>query len=332
MSTGSTTNAAPPSPPPATPIPHTDPPPRIVRASEQGGRLGLRGYIEHLRWLFAHFPLVLSLARTQLKLTVSRSRLYYLWWMLDPVLDTACYAVLFALLRAGTAAGLDTVPTVAFLLAGIVPWRMNAACWSASGQMWQANRAILEQVRFPHLVLPLARFLSESWLYAVALGVLVAACVLFGVTPSWTWLLLPLWVCVQGLMVLAFMPVFAIGSAFSLDFLKLLPYLLRLVFFFSPVLYGLIPLVPDWLRPWMYLNPMTMLMETYRAILFHGYTRMPAVLNEAGDVITPAVVWTLPSLQSVVVYVFALVAVLLTTSYAFIRLQPTMSRNVSRMY
>ncbi|MEM9752483.1 MAG: ABC transporter permease [Planctomycetota bacterium] len=329
MSTGSSIHT----PSPLTePQPEADPTTRVVRAAANRSALGLSGYVAHVRWLIEHLPLVLSLARTQLKLTVSRSRLYYLWWMLDPVLDTACYAVLFALLRAGTAAGLDTVPTVAFLLAGIVPWRMNAACWSASGQMWQAHRAILEQVRFPHLVLPIARFLSECWLYAVALGVLLAACVLFGVTPSWTWLLLPLWVCVHGLMVLAFMPLFAIGSAFSLDLLKLQPYLLRLIFFFSPVLYGMIPMVPPWLRPWFLLNPMTMLMETYRGILFHGYERVPAVLDEAGNTITPAVVWTLPSVGAVGLYIGALMFILFFTSYAFIRLQPTMSRNVSRMY
>ncbi|MEM7576697.1 MAG: ABC transporter permease [Planctomycetota bacterium] len=325
MSTGSPTTTAPP-PSAQDHDRRDDPPQRTVNASSNRGRLGLSGYTAHLRWLFDHLPLVFSLARTQLKLTVSRSRLYYLWWMLDPVLDTACYAVLFALLRASTSAGMDAVPTVAFLLAGIVPWRMNTACWAASGSMWQANRAILEQVRFPHLVLLLARFLSECWLYFVALFVLAGACVVFGLTPGWTWLLLPLWVCVHGLMVLAFMPLFAIGSAFSLDFLKLLPYLLRMIFFFSPVLYGLVPMVPEWLRPWMYLNPMTMLMETYRGILFHGYPRVPATDT------TPAVLWTLPSLGSVLIYVATLSLVLLLTTYAFIRFQPAMSRNVSRMY
>ncbi len=299
-------------------------PVRIVRADGRRDSLSVGGFVEHLRWLAEHVPLILSLAQTQLKLTVSRSRLYYLWWMLDPVLDTACYAVLFALLRAGTSGGADGVPMVAFLLAGIVPWRFNQACWTAAGLTWQAHRAILEQVRFPHLVLLLARFLSEAWLYLVALAVLLGACVLFGVTPTWTWLLLPLWVLVHGLLVLAFMPVFAIASAFSLDLLKLMPYLLRLLFFFSPILYGLVPIVPEWLRPWMYLNPMTMLMETYRGLLFHGYPR------GADD--AAAVLWTLPSPGGVLLYVSVLAGVLLATSYAFVRLQPTMSRNVSRMY
>ncbi|MEM8782845.1 MAG: hypothetical protein AAGE65_08295 [Planctomycetota bacterium] len=329
MRTGSSITAP---PTPAAATPSSEPEVRVVRASSQQGKLGLSGYAAHLRWLVAHTPLVLSLARTQLKLTVSRSRLYYLWWMLDPVLDTACYAVLFALIRASTNAGADTVPTVAFLLAGIVPWRMNMACWGAAGNTWLSHRAILEQVRFPHLVLLLARFLSEAWLYAVALGVLMTACVLFGVTPSWTWLLLPGWVLVHGLVVLAFMPLFAIGAAFSLDFLKLLPYLLRLMFFFSPILYSLIPMVPAWARPWMYANPMAMLMETYRGLLFSGYERAPAVLNEAGEVVVEAAVWGLPSAGAVAIYVGAMAAVLLTTSYWFIKLQPTMSRNVSRMY
>lgn len=290
---------------------------RVVQASDAAAGLGWSGYVAHLRWLWAHVPLILSLARTQLKLTVSRSRLYYLWWMFDPVLDTACYAVLFALLRANDNASLglqsngEAVPTVAFLLAGIVPWRFNQACWTAAAQTWQTHRAILEQVRFPHLVLLLARFLSEAWLYAVSLAVLVGAAVLFGVTPTWTWLLLPAWVAVHGLVVLAFMPLFAIASAFSLDLLKLQPYALRLLFFFSPILYALDPLVPPWARPWMLLNPITLLMETYRGLLLYGTT---------------------PPLLHLFAYIAALLSVLLATSYTFVRLQSAMSRSVTRMY
>ena len=63
------------------------------------GTVGLRGYAEHLRWLAGHATLVRMLARVQLRLTVRRSRLYYLWWLLDPVLDTALYAVLFLVIR-----------------------------------------------------------------------------------------------------------------------------------------------------------------------------------------------------------------------------------------
>ncbi len=296
-------NAASPSAPPTRPV-------RVVSADDAVKHHGFTAYLQHLRWLAQHAALIRSQSQTQLKLTVSRSRLYYLWWMLDPILDTACYAVLFMLIRAGASSEGDGVPMVAFLLAGIVPWRFNGACWGAAGNIWVAHKALIEQVRFPHLVLLLARFLTEAWLYAIALLVLAGACVVFGVMPKASWLFLPVWIVVHALMVLAFMPVFAIASAFSQDLLKLLPYLLRLVFFFSPILYGM-ELVPDRFTPLFYMNPMTMLIETYRDVLLLG--QMPDMV---------AVGW----------YVLAMLAVLGVTSMLFVWLGPAITRNVSRTY
>ncbi len=285
-------------------------PPRVVSAETLRRQQHVGAYVSHLRWLWEHAGLIRSQAQTQLKLTVSRSRLYYVWWMLDPVLDTACYAVLFILIRAGVGGGDEQVPMVAFLLAGIVPWRFNGACWGAAGNVWVTHKALIEQVRFPHLVLLLSRFLAEAWLYGIALLVLAGACVVAGVWPKWTWLFLPVWVGVHALVVLAFMPLFAIGSAFSQDLLKLLPYLLRLVFFFSPILYGM-EIVPDRFTPLFYMNPMTLLIETYRDTLLFG--RMPNLV---------AIGW----------YVLGMLAVLVATSMLFVRLSAAMSRNVSRTY
>lgn len=288
---------------------------RVVEATPDRRRLTLRGYLDYLGWLAAHWALIVSLTRTQLKLTVSQSRVYYLWWMFDPILDTACYALLFALIKASAApevgeiSGVEALPTIVFLLAGIVPWRLNQACWSSAGTTWQSNKPILEQIRFPHLALLISRFLGEAWLYVVAVAILLVACVVFGVMPAWTWLLIPFWVLAHGLLVLAFMPLFAIGPAFSQDILKLLPYFLRLGFFASPILYPL-SVVPDWARPILLLNPVTLQVETYRQLI-------------AGEV---------PAIGPILIFLAAMFAVLIAGSYLFIRLQSAMSRSVSRIY
>lgn len=284
---------------------------RVVSAAQTTRQRGLADYVEHLRWLAQHAGLVRSLTQTQLKLTVSRSRLYYLWWLLDPILDTACYAILFILIRASAGSGADShIPMIAFLLSGMVPWRLTSACWMSAGNTWTSYRALIEQVRFPHLVLLISRFFSEFWLYTIALGVLALACVVFGVMPTWLWLLVPLWVVVHALTVLAFMPVFAIATAYSLDLQKLLPYLLRLVFFGSPILYSL-DIVPERFQPLFFLNPMTLLVEVYRDLLLRG---------------------ELPNLLAVGGYVGVMSVVLVLTSYLFVKFSPSMMRSVSRMY
>ena len=287
----------------------TDPALRVVTADAKRGQAGFGGYLRHLRWLAEHAPLVRMLARVQLRLTVRRSRLYYLWWLLDPVLDTALYAVLFLVIRA-SASGTSEVPLIAFLLAGIIPWRLTFGCWNAAGNVWATNRPLIEQLNFPHLVLLLSRFLTEAWLYLFALMILVVTCLFVGVGPAWWWLALPLWVLVHALTIIAFMPLIALVTAFSQDLLKLMPYALRLLFFGSPILYALEQL-PEAIRPWVYLNPLTMLIETYRGLLLYGVA---------------------PSALSVLSYVAAMFGVLLVSSYLFVRFGSAMSRSVSRMY
>lgn len=282
---------------------------RIVSAQTRRQERTLGGYLAHLRWLAQHTAMIRILARTELRLSVARSRLHYFWWVLDPVLQTMLYAVLFTVIRA-IHAEQKGVPIIAFLLAGMIPWRPTVGCWTSVGSIWVSNRALIEQLRFPYMVLLFSKFLTEFAMYMFAFVVLVVLCMVVGVSPKWTWMLLPLWVVVHGLVTIAVMPIFAIVSAFSTDVLKFLPYVLQLIFFGSPILYS-IDMMPQWVRPWLYLNPLTMLIRTYRDLLLLGH-------------------W--PDPLGVTVYVAAMLVLLVVTTYLFVRFGSAMSRSVSRIY
>lgn len=294
--------------PPRSQVGVTLPDPVTIDARDARRTRSLRGYIGHLGWLWAHRTLIRKMAQVQLRLTVAQSRLYYLWWLLDPLLETLCYALLFLVIGRGQSDG--SAPLIAFLLTAMIPWKLTSACLDHATGVWGANRGLLDQIRFPSLVLLMARALSELWLYAVALGVLVISNTIAGVRPTWTLLLLPGWVAIHALMALALMPLMAIGTAYSQDLRKLIPYGTRLLFFASPILYP-VSALPDALEPYAYANPLTMLTEGYRNILLEG---------------------TAPDPGATTIFVGALLLLLLLSSYLFIRLERSMIRSVGRIY
>ena len=287
------------------------PPPRTIGPDDARHARTWAGYLEHLRWIAGHGPMVRELAASQLQLTVSRSRLYYLWWLLDPVLDTACYALLFLVVARGGAVAEGSPPLIAFLLAGLIPWRLCASSWQIAAGLWQNNKGLLDQIRFPVLALMIARFATEAWLYGIALVVLVAACVLSGVAPAWTWLLLPVWVVLHALLVIAVMPLFAAMTAYSVDLLKLLPYALRLAFFGAPVLYSIPDGWPGWAKQILWLNPLTPLVTGYRDLLLYA---------------------RLPSTTTLIVFPLVVAVLLLLSTRLFVALERNMIRNVARLY
>ena len=293
--------------------PETDPDDnvRVISAASAKAYGSPAGFVRYLGWLARHTALVRVLARAQLKATVRRSKLYYLWWLLDPLLDTLCYAFLFIVIRRGGGGGAGeehAIPLIAFLLAGIMPWRWTASCWSISGHLWDANKALIQQVRFPYFVLLLSRFLSEAWLYVVSLAVLFGTLLISQVPPHWTWALLPAWLVVHGLMVIAFMPFFAVAAAFSQDVSRLLPYFLRLMFFCSPILYEVTAL-PGAVRDLFWLNPLTLVMTGYRDLLLYG---------------------RLPGGGATLIFLAAMAVVWLVGTMLFVRFEPYVSRSIAR--
>ena len=294
--------------------PRTDaplPPPRTFGPDDARHARTWRGYAEHLRWILRHGPMIRELAASQLQMTVSRSRLYYLWWLLDPVLDTACYALLFIVIARGGPLPDDAPPLIAFLLAGLIPWRLCASSWQIAAGLWQNNKGLLEQIRFPVMALMLSRFATEAWLYGIALVVLVGACLLSGVAPGWTWLLLPVWVVLHAALVVAVMPLFSLLTAYSVDLLKLLPYALRLAFFGAPVLYSIPEGWPAWAQQVLWLNPLTPLVTGYRDLLLYH---------------------RLPSTTTLIVFPLCVAAVFLLSTKLFVSLERHMIRNVARLY
>lgn len=130
-----------------------------------------------------------ELIKTDFKLRYQGSVLGYLWAVLRPLLMFAILYIVFAkLLRFG-----DDIPHYpVYLLTGTVLWNFFTEC---TGQGIQAivNRGdLLRKISFPKYIVVVSATATALINLAINLCVIVIFALINGVTPSLSWLLVPL--------------------------------------------------------------------------------------------------------------------------------------------
>ncbi len=143
---------------------------------------------QRLRDLWSNRELLVLLIRTELKVKYKDSVLGYVWSMLNPALVLTIYYVVFKIIAR------NHQPNFAiWLFAGLLVWNLfNVAAMSATSVV-VGKAGIVKKVAFPRELLALSVVGVSMVLFAIQSVVLVAALLLFGITPDFTFVaLLPL--------------------------------------------------------------------------------------------------------------------------------------------
>jgi ABC-2 type transport system permease protein/lipopolysaccharide transport system permease protein len=137
-------------------------------------------------------------------------------------------------------AGVDTqgLPYPVFALAGLLGWTYISQCVSRGSEVLVANTSLITKVYFPRLTAPLAALVPPVVDLLVGLGLFAVLSVIYGVEPTLTLALLPLWVLLLALT--AFGPtcfLAALNVRFR-DIRQIVPTAVQLLLFLSPVAYS----------------------------------------------------------------------------------------------
>lgn len=208
---------------------------------------------------------ILSLVfyKTYADLRAESQRTYvgFLWWILEPVASMAVYYLVFSvILQRG---GEDYV---GFLFAGIVPWRWFQATTMRGSSSILSARGLMQQVYLPKVVLPLVTFLADTFKFALVFLLMLAYFIVSGRPPTLAWLALPGILLVQGLLVAGTTLLAGAMTPLLPDLRVVLQNVLRLWFFLSGVFYD-IELFSAEAQRWLRLNPMAVLLVSYRDVL-----------------------------------------------------------------
>lgn len=207
--------------------------------------------------------LIWLLAKTDFKLRYQGSVLGFLWALLKPLFIFMILNLVFSHLFAGD------VPHFSLqLLMGILMWGFFSEGTMAGMTSLQSKSHILSKLAFSRWVIVVAASLQALMTFAINLLILLGALLLFEVPLSVFQLIIFLgYLLLLYLIVLGFSFIAAPTFIRFRDLNQIWEVLLTGGFYAAPIIYPL-AVIPDWLQPWLFLNPMTFLIEHSKAILF----------------------------------------------------------------
>jgi len=243
-------------------------PATLVAAAAKPSPLAL--VIQAVNDVVSRRRLVRYLVQAEIRKRGVNTLLGNVWWVLDPLLLMAVYVVLVTVIRT------RAVPDFPlFVLAAVLPWKwFTAAIGDATNSVVGQHR-LVKQIAFPKIVLPVAATTAGVVGFTFGLIPLFGVMLLFPDRLSPLILLIPVIAAVQYVFTLAMAILVAAANVFFRDLGNVVGHLLRLWFYLSPGLYSLDQLQGlDIMRanPWMItvagLNPIAVLFESYRAVIY----------------------------------------------------------------
>jgi homopolymeric O-antigen transport system permease protein len=189
------------------------------------------------------------------------------WAVLQPLLAMLVFTLFFGKLAHIPSEGL---PYQVFVYAGLLPWMYFAASLQNATNTIVENQRVITKVYFPRLVLPLSAVLSGLVDFAISFLIFAAMMVYYHIRPTMQILWLP------AFLLLAVLTALGVGlwlsalNAIYRDVRYVLPFLVQLWLFASPVIYPPSLMSAKW--RWLFgLNPMAGVIEGFRwSLAGHG--------------------------------------------------------------
>lgn len=185
------------------------------------------------------------------------------WAVLQPATMMVIFTIFFGRLAKIPT---DGVPYPVFVFAGLLPWIFFSSAASAASQSLVGQAGLVSKVYFPRLLLPVCSMGAFVVDFAAACTLLIALMFYYGYWPGPALLLVPL------LLLGVAMVTAAIGIFFSAlvvnyrDVRYVLPFVLQIWMFVTPVIYPPSFLAEEW-RWLLWLNPLAGFIDGIRGAL-----------------------------------------------------------------
>jgi teichoic acid transport system permease protein len=211
----------------------------------------------------------LSLARFRIKSENERNRLGMLWVLLRPTFSALIYGTVFGFVLAG----MRPENFVPYVVVGVFLLEFFNTSMNGGAKSIISNTALVQSLPFPRMVLPVAKVLENLLNFIPPLIMMLGIALLWGSTPSWSWLLLiPLmllfWMFNQGVAL-----VFARLTVHMRDLSQLTPFISRMIFYTAGVFYDPAKILSDHprLTPIFDWHPLYEILAITRGLILDGY-------------------------------------------------------------
>jgi lipopolysaccharide transport system permease protein len=226
------------------------------------GEPGKSWVTPNLREVWEHRELLYFLTWRDVKVRYRQTLLGATWVVFQPLLTAFVFTFFFGKLVGAP----EGMPYPLFAYTGLLPWTFFANAVTNSSNSLANNSNLLTKVYFPRMILPTAAVAAGIIDLAVTSAILFVMTLYYGIAPTWSLLLVPLFIGLATLLALGLgLWASALGARYR-DVRHALPFLLYLWMFSSPVIYPSTVVDERW-RWALALNPMTGIVNGFRSAL-----------------------------------------------------------------
>ena len=212
-----------------------------------------------------HFrELLYFLAWRDVKVRYKQAAFGAAWAIIQPLFTMLIFTFFF-----GRMANIPTggIPYPLFFYTTLVAWTYFAGTLGQGGNSLVSNASLITKIYFPRILLPASSALSSLMDFGVGSSFLVVMLVYYRIKLTWTIFLWPLAVLDMVMVTLGISMLLAALNVRYRDIKHVIPFMIQLGLWVSPVLYPASFLSSRW-RVLLALNPLSAVMEGFRACLF----------------------------------------------------------------
>jgi lipopolysaccharide transport system permease protein len=214
----------------------------------------------NLRDLWVYRELVYFLTWRDLKVRYKQSVLGVLWAIINPLVTTVVFAIIFGNFAKFPS---DGVPYPIFSYTATLPWTFFAAALTVSARSMLTSGGMVSKIYFPRIIVPLSSVFANLVDFLVGFVIMIGMLFFYHVPATLNMLWLP------AFLLLAMITALGVGLWFSAllvmyrDINYVLPFLTTIWMYLSPVVYASSTIPEKW-RILYSLNPMVGVIEGFR--------------------------------------------------------------------
>jgi lipopolysaccharide transport system permease protein len=225
---------------------------------------------EYFRDIWRFRELLYILAWRDISVRYRQTLIGIAWAAIRPLIATVVFSIVFGRLGKFPSAG---VPYPVLVLSGMLPWQLFSSALTESGRSLVTNSNLITKVYFPRLLIPGSSIVASLIDFSISGVMLMGLMALYGVLPGWQLVCLPVFI-VLALVASAGAGIWSAALSVKYrDFLVVIPFLLQVGLYLSPVGFSS-GIIPEKWRLVYSLNPMVGVIDGFRWCILGGKVQL----------------------------------------------------------
>ena len=220
------------------------------------------GRIEPRYWLdvWLYRELFYVLAWREILVRYKQTVVGIAWVVIRPLLTMAVFTLVFGRFAKLPAEGM---PYPLLVLSGLLPWQLVSMAVTEGSMSLVSNANMVSKIYFPRIIVPASSIAVSAVDFFFSALVLAGAMALYGISPGWKGLFLPVFLLMTCVFALGMTILFSALNVRYRDFRYVVGFIIQLGLFVSPVAFST-SIVPKAWQTIYALNPMVGIIEGFR--------------------------------------------------------------------